>query len=148
MKNQKRFEQIIHKVKKNGYNLTPQRYEIIRTIAESKDHPSIADVYLKVKSIYPMVSLNTIYKNISMLLEIHEIKEIKSFQNVVRYDGDISSHAHIICKKCKDIIDLPAPDNSYNASLETYIAPETIKEYNITDKSIEYYGICKKCADR
>jgi Fur family peroxide stress response transcriptional regulator len=148
MINNSRLDQILNKVKKHGYSLTPQRYEIIRILAESKNHPSAVDVYSRVKSVYPMISLNTVYKNIAMLLEINEVREIKSFQSAVRYDGDVSPHAHIICRSCKEIIDLQVYDDSNDEMTEIYINPKLKKEYNITGYNVEFFGLCNNCKNK
>ena len=81
-----------------------------------------------------------------MLLEMHEIREIKTLQNAVRYDGNITPHAHVICKNCRKIIDLPFEDNSNNNIPEIYVNPKLKKEYGITGYSIEFYGICDSCS--
>ncbi len=132
-----RLNAIVLKIKKMGYSLTPQRLEIIKIISESKNHPSATDVYNKLKKLYPMVSLNTVYKNLSMLASLHEVKEIKIMQNSVHYDGDISLHGHAICEKCGKIIDVEIDEFDFKKKL--------IENYHIRNYGVEFYGLCDYC---
>ena len=140
-----RLEEIILKIKKVGYSLTPQRYEIVKILSESKNHPTAADIYNKVKMVYPMVSLNTIYKNLTMLASMREVKEIKTLQNAVHFDGDISSHGHVICENCGKITDIGINADGFNGFLKSDINNAFNEDYHIRGYSIEFYGLCRDC---
>ncbi|MHB8232122.1 MAG: Fur family transcriptional regulator [bacterium] len=140
-----RINTIVFKIKKMGYSLTPQRLEIIKIISESKNHPSAADVYNKLKELYPMVSLNTVYKNLSMLASLHEVKEIKTLQNSVHYDGDISMHGHAICERCGKIIDVEVDELDFKGFFETKIKGKLTESYHVRNYGIEFYGLCGGC---
>lgn len=140
-----RLEEIILKLKKVGYSLTPQRYEIIKILSESKNHPTATDIYNKVKMVYPMVSLNTIYKNLTMLTSMREAREIKTLQNAVHFDGDISSHGHIICENCGKITDALLNTDDLNRFLKSDINIAFNEGYHIRGYSIEFYGLCGGC---
>lgn len=142
-----RLDEIIREIKQKGYSLTPQRYEIIKIIAESKSHPSANDVYNKIKSVYPMISLNTVYKNLSMLSELHQIREIKTLQNAVHFDGDITPHGHFICERCGKIDDFEIKDSIMNGFLKSNIDNKNEREFpKVNGYSIELHGLCGKCA--
>jgi Fur family peroxide stress response transcriptional regulator len=145
MNSNHRLNEILLKIKKMGYSLTPQRLEIIKIISESKNHPSATDIYNKVKELYPMVSLNTVYKNLSMLSSLHEVKEIKTMQDSVRYDGDISLHGHAICEKCGEIIDVEINEPDFKRFFETKIKNKLKKNYRIRNYGVEFYGLCGDC---
>ena len=140
-----RLEEIILRIKKVGYSLTPQRYEIIKILSESKNHPSATDMYNKVKMVYPMVSLNTIYKNLTMLTSMREVKEIKTLQNAVHFDGDISPHGHIICETCGKITDVEINAPDFNRFFKLNINDKFGEDYHIRGYSIEFYGLCQNC---
>ena len=140
-----RLNAIVLKIKKMGYSLTPQRLEIIKIISESKNHPSATDVYNKLKELYPMVSLNTVYKNLSMLASLHEVKEIKTMQDSVHYDGDISLHGHAICEKCGKITDIEIDEFDLKGFFETKITKTLPENYHIRNYGVEFYGLCGDC---
>lgn len=140
-----RLNQIVSKIKKMGYSLTPQRVEIIKIVSESKSHPSAAEVYNKIKESYPMVSLNTVYKNLSMLSSLHEVKEIKTMQNSVHYDGDVSLHGHAICENCGKIIDVQLNEPDFKKFFENKIKGRLTENYHINNYGVEFYGLCDYC---
>ena len=140
-----RLNDIVSKIKKMGYSLTPQRLEIIKIVSESKSHPSAVDVYDKLRKSYPMISLNTVYKNLSLLSSIHEVKEIRTLQNSVHYDGDISLHGHAICEKCGRITDVEIDESDFKGFFETKIKENFKENYYINNYGLEFYGLCGLC---
>lgn len=144
-----RLNMIVTRIKKLGYSLTPQRLEIIKIISESKSHPSAIDVYKKVRELYPMVSLNTVYKNLSLLASLHEVKEIKTLQNSVHYDGDISDHGHAICERCGKIIDVDIESIDIKNSFKSGMKKNLLDDFNFSIRNfgVEFYGVCGVCAE-
>lgn len=140
-----RLNEIVFKIKKSGYSLTPQRLAIIRIISESKSHPTAMDVHGKLKELYPMVSLNTVYKNLAMLASLHEVKEIKTMQNSTHYDGDITAHGHAICENCGKIIDVEVNKFDIEDFFEAKINESLRESYHIRNYGIEIYGLCSGC---
>ncbi|MGC8553899.1 MAG: Fur family transcriptional regulator [Candidatus Acidulodesulfobacterium sp.] len=140
-----RLNDIVSKIKKMGYSLTPQRLEIIKIVSESKSHPSAVDVYDKLRKAYPMISLNTVYKNLSLLSSIHEVKEIRTLQNSVHYDGDISLHGHAICEKCGRIIDVKIDESDFKGFFDAKIKENFKENYYINNYGLEFYGLCDLC---
>jgi Fur family peroxide stress response transcriptional regulator len=43
-----------------GLRLTPQRLEIFRELAESKDHPSVEELHRRLLVKFPTISLDTV----------------------------------------------------------------------------------------
>ncbi len=140
-----RINDIVLKIKKMGYSLTPQRLEIIKIVSESKSHPSAVDVYDKLRKLYPMISLNTVYKNLSLLSSIHEVREIRTLQNSVHYDGDISLHGHAICEKCGRIIDVKIDELEFKVFFDDKIRDNFKENYYINNYGLEFYGLCGIC---
>ena len=58
---QDRTELILDKLKATGHRITPQRLAILRILAESHGHPSVEDIFEKVKVNFPTTSLATVY---------------------------------------------------------------------------------------
>ena len=106
MEPQERFETLVNKLKQHGYRLTPQRAAILRIFASSHDHPSIEQVYNQIKGQFPMMSLATVYKTVTMLKEEGEILELAFANGSTRYDANHPyPHPHLICVRCHRITD-------------------------------------------
>ncbi|MEA3546759.1 MAG: Fur family transcriptional regulator, partial [Thermodesulfobacteriota bacterium] len=88
-----------------GLKLTHQRLEIFRELAISTDHPSAETLYKRLKKRLPTISLDTIYRTLSTLEEKKLIKRVQTLENQARFEAQMTQHHHLICDKCKQIID-------------------------------------------
>ena len=137
---QDRTEMILDKLKEKGHRITPQRLVILRTLVESQNHPSVEDIFAKVRVHFPTTSLATVYKTISVIKELGEVLELE-FSGHNRYDGHKPyPHPHLLCVKCKKIVD---PELSSLAPLTQELVSDT--GYRILSHRLDFYGICPKC---
>ena len=138
---QDRTEMILDKLKEKGHRITPQRLVILRTLVESQNHPSVEDIFAKVKVHFPTTSLATVYKTISVIKELGEVLELEFSSGHNRYDGNKPyPHPHLLCVKCKRIVD---PELSSLAHLTQELVSDT--GYRILSHRLDFYGICPKC---
>lgn len=136
-----RFDQILEKLKNRGHRITPQRLAILRILSDSKDHPSAEMIYDQIKQDFPVTSFATVYKTVGLVKELGEALELEFSQDSNRYDGNKPyPHPHLICTKCKKIID---PDLDTVSHLEKEIAKET--GFRITNHRLDFYGVCPEC---
>jgi Fur family transcriptional regulator, peroxide stress response regulator len=136
-----RFKIIIQKLRDNGHKITPQRMAIVEIIAGSEGHPSVEKIHDQVKSNFPTMSLATVYRNILLLKSFGEVLELGFPDGSNRYDGNNPHpHPHVICIKCKRIIDLET--NRLN-EIKEEVELET--HFKIVNHSLEFFGICKDC---
>jgi len=138
---QDRTEMILDKLKEKGHRITPQRLIILRTLVESQNHPSVEDIFAKVRVHFPTTSLATVYKTISVIKELGEVLELEFSSGHNRYDGHKPyPHPHLLCVKCKKIVD---PELSSLAHLTQELVSDT--GYRILSHRLDFYGICPKC---
>ena len=52
------------KLKTLGIRLTPQRLAIAEVVVNSGDHPSVKEIYGRVKEFFPYVTLATVYSSL------------------------------------------------------------------------------------
>lgn len=138
---QKRFENIIQKLRDNDHKITPQRIAIVKILAKSKGHPSVEDIYYQIKEDFPTMSLATVYRNIVLIKSLGEVLELGFPDGSNRYDGKKPyPHPHVICIKCKKIVD-PALDSLDD--LKNEVAAET--NFKILNHRLDFFGICSDC---
>jgi Fur family transcriptional regulator, peroxide stress response regulator len=136
-----RSELILKKLKETGHRITPQRITILRILAESRGHPSVEDIYEKVRVDFPTTSLATVYKTITVIKELGEVLELEFSCGHNRYDGNNPyPHPHLICMKCREIVD---PELSSLTDLNQELTADT--GYKILSHRLDFYGICPKC---
>jgi Fur family transcriptional regulator, peroxide stress response regulator len=140
-KTEDRPAEMIEKLKKRGFRITPQRHAIIKILAVSQGHPTAEQVYEKVREQFPTTSLATVYKTISLLKELNEVLELGFPDGSNRYDGAKPfPHPHVICTKCQKIMD-PEPEGFDDLKLE--ISQKT--GYEILYHRLDFFGLCPEC---
>jgi len=141
---QVRFEQLIARLKESEYRLTPQRVELIRLIAASEGHPSASHLYNQIKVQFPTMSLATVYKTLDLLKELGEVLEI-GLRDDSHYDGNKPyPHPHLICIKCKKIMDGELDSTVKNIVQEV----ERNFGFQILKHQLDFYGICPDCQNK
>jgi len=139
-----RLQELTHKLKERGFRLTPQRMAVLKILAVSEGHPSVEQIYDHVRADFPMTSLGTIYKTVNLLREMGEVLELGFSDDGNRYDGNKPyPHPHLVCIKCKTIIDPEVPSLG--------VLPHKVAEntgYKIVSHRLDFYGICPQCQEQ
>ena len=141
---QARLDELITRLKERGHRLTPQRMAVLKILAASEEHPSVEQIYERVKAEFPMTSLATIYKTVTLLKEMGEVLELGFSDDSNRYDGIRPyPHPHLICIKCKKIVD---PKVATWSELPQEVARST--SYQIVSHRLDFFGICPQCQEK
>ena len=117
---------------------TSQR-QIVFEALDYLGHATTEDLIEYIKKHYDNISLATIYRNISILLDEHKIKRVPLQENDV-LETVKQNHYHFVCKKCGNIYDV----DSSKAS-KVVDALKMIDNHEIEEFSISLYGICEEC---
>jgi Fur family peroxide stress response transcriptional regulator len=138
---QVRLNQMVNRLKDLQYRVTPQRLAVLKVLATSEDHPNVERIYDEVRSHFPTTSLATVYKTVTLLKDIGEVKELGFGHDSSRYDGNKPyPHPHVICTQCQTITD---PEIINLAELSEELAGKT--GYKILDQRLDFFGICPRC---
>jgi Fur family peroxide stress response transcriptional regulator len=139
-----RYQQLVTRLKGRHYRLTPQRTALLRLLAASKGHPSAADLYDQMKAQFPTTSPATVYRTLHLLKEMDEVLELGFSDDDNRYDGhNPSPHPHLICVRCRKIID---PPTAVTESLVREVVDQS--GYRIIGHRFDIYGVCPVCQAR
>ncbi|MDO4602671.1 MAG: transcriptional repressor [Eubacteriales bacterium] len=117
-----------------------QRESIKEFLMTRNDHPTADVVYENMKLIYPKISLGTVYRNLSLLADIGEIKKLANFDGADHFDGRTDQHCHFMCRQCHRIIDMKDLDFCN-------ILDDASKGFKgeIQDYSARFFGLCEDC---
>ena len=124
----------------NEYDLkvTPQRVAIVEELYNN-GHMNIDDLYKKLLSKFPSVSLATIYKNINAMVEKVFLSEVKIPNSKSVYELIKTEHAHLVCSSCGHIEDIMLDATSV---LEE---ASKLSSFKIDTTSIVLSGLCPNC---
>ena len=120
-----------------------QRQVIKDFLMTRKDHQTADVVYMNVRHEYPNISLGTVYRNLSLLADLGEIKRLRVGDGVDHFDADTSDHYHFICTECGSVIDLKT--DGLERIAETVEAANAEFEGEIIGHITYFYGMCGDC---
>lgn len=120
---------------------TNQRIEILDFLKDNTDHPTVEEVYDAVKKKLTRISKATVYQNLKFLTERGLIQEV-NIKGVSRFEPNLTSHHHLICRKCGKIFDFESQElTDYSLRIG-----KKLQEIEIDSTNTNFYGICKKCS--
>lgn len=119
-------------------NYSRQRQAVLRALQSTDRHPTAVQVYETVKKEIPNISLGTVYRNISQLLENGDIIRVSTEDESIHYDGNPKFHLHLCCRKCKTIYDLPLSE-------KVLTDPAEQSGFSVEKASCTVSGVCRFC---
>jgi Fur family ferric uptake transcriptional regulator len=132
---------IVSKLGKHGYRLTPQRLMILSAIENSDDHISAEEIYAQIVAKYPYVNISTVYRTLELLKGLGLVTETDLGEGRVRYHpADKGHHHHLVCQECGTVIDL---DESVLSPVKGIL----LREYGFMAdlRHLAIFGRCVNC---
>ena len=117
-----------------------QKDTILQVVRNAESHPQANWVYDQVRQEIPNISLGTVYRNLKLLAEAGEIRQLDISNGTSRFDGVAHSHYHFRCEKCGRVTDIDEP---VNKELDRKVALKT--GLQISHHQLEFRGVCKDC---
>ena len=116
-----------------------QRESIKRYLCEREDHPTADMIYTSIRREFPNISLGTVYRNLSLLTELGEIRKIQA-DGPDRFDAKTEPHSHFICRKCGCVLDVMIPIENPVPRVDH------LWEYgDVEECRFEFRGVCRAC---
>ncbi len=130
----------INKLQAKGLKITPQRQEILRVFLESSNnHLSAEEVHGKITEKYPGMSLDTVYRNLSLLLNLGILTELNFGDRKSLFElNNTEHHHHLICTKC-------GGSQEINFCPLKFMDSQQVENFKIEKHSFEIFGICANC---
>jgi len=126
------------KYRERGIKLTPQRIAILDYLEGNLYHPSAEDIYRAVQRKFPTMSFATVYNTLETLKSHGMVAELNGDPGKKRFDPNPRPHHHLICTKCRRIMDV-------HAEFRLPVAEQDRAGFEITGNHIEFYGTCPEC---
>lgn len=124
--------------KDRRFKMTPQRAAIFEFLDGNTSHPSAEDIYKAVHDKYPMMSFTTVYNTLETLKEMGKVWELNIDDDRKRYDPNTKLHHHLICTRCKAIVDI-------RMDFPLELPDEVTGGFLVTGRHVEFYGLCPEC---
>lgn len=119
-----------------------QREAIKNFLMTRKDHPTAETVYMNVRETYPNISLGTVYRNLTLLSDLGEIKKLHLEDGIDHFDADTHPHNHFLCTQCGTVLDI---DYQFNEASDIDQNANSGFDGKITGHITYFQGICPAC---
>jgi len=87
-------EALLHRLTDSGLRSTPQREVVFKVMMEKRDHPTADEVFARVKTNMPSISLATVYNCLDTLVSCGLIRQVNFERGPTRYCPNLHPHAH------------------------------------------------------
>ena len=125
-----------------GIRLTPQRLAIAEVVINSADHPTVRDIFERVRAFFPYVTIATVYSTLSTLEAAGIVRELP-FSRQSRYDANLDPHANLVCIGCDTVIDADVGRETVT-ELERIISTDV--GFHVASQRVDFYGWCSGCS--
>jgi len=139
-----------HRLRTNCSRWTIPREVILNLLSQSAHHLSAKEIYAAVYPLYPGIGLTTIYRTLDLLRRLGVVHKISGPDGQSRYElkrvEGQDYHHHLICTSCGRIVD-SRDFLEEELDMVKKMAKFLEKRHNflITDKKIEFLGLCENC---
>lgn len=119
----------------SGLRPTPQREVVFRVILEKRDHPTADELFARVKSQMPSISLATVYNCLETLVQCGLVRQVNFERAPTRYCPNLCQHAHFHDETTGEVHDIDLPSDVI-AKLRTLLPPG----FNASDVELSFRG--------
>lgn len=124
-----------------GFRMTRQRKVVYDVLAETRDHPTATEVFLRAKERMRGISLATVYNCLETLHEVGMVKQVHVDRSASRYCPNLRDHAHFYCRGCGRVEDIDPV--AAGAGLRAWkLRDGTL----VDDAEVALKGLCPECA--
>jgi Fur family peroxide stress response transcriptional regulator len=124
-----------------GLRATPQRIEILKELSGHRGHPSAEEVHRALAERMPTVSLDTVYRALSLFESHGMLVKLWGPGGRCRFDPNREPHHHLVCDECGAIEDFTWP------RFEELAPPDAASTWGrVSRVQVEVHGLCRSCA--
>ncbi|MDR1724468.1 MAG: transcriptional repressor [Tannerella sp.] len=122
-----------------GVKPSLHRMAVMEYLMMNRVHPTADMVYSNLYNTIPTLSKTTVYNVLKLLEERGALRSVYVDEKNVRYDADLTDHAHFKCVKCGAVRDLKLYRPLESGDVEV---PSGM---DLGSCQIYFRGVCDKC---
>jgi Fe2+ or Zn2+ uptake regulation protein len=125
------------------FRKSKNRNRILGLLRSTDSHPTADWVYEQLKKEFPKLSLGTVYRNLTILLDLGLAKKIHFTGTFDRFEANTEPHYHLICELCGKILDFEMPVYHELNSQASQLTGFTVHYHKL-----EFFGVCEECKQK
>lgn len=102
-------DSLVQRLTDNGVRPTAQRELVLKVVLEKRDHPTADEIFARVKSRMPTISLATVYNCLDALVQSGLVRQVNLERAPTRYCPNLHEHAHFHDERTGRIHDIDVP---------------------------------------
>lgn len=123
-----------------GLRVTAQRLAVYRALAEDGSHPTADGLYASLHDRMPGLSRATVYRILDSLERRQLVRRIGGSLGGGRFDANVSTHQHLVCRVCGAMVDVVLPGWSGAA-----VPAGGVPGFEIERLDVRLVGRCSRC---
>jgi Fur family peroxide stress response transcriptional regulator len=100
---------LAQKLADSGLRATPQREVVYSVLLKKRDHPTADEVFARVKTERPTISLATVYNCLETLVSCDLVRAVNFERGPTRYCPNLHPHAHFHDERTGKTHDIDLP---------------------------------------
>ena len=134
-------QELVELLRNWSVRITPQRLAIAEAVLNSTDHPTVQQIYERVRDHFPSMTLATIYSTLGVLVRSGLVQELP-FQKMSRYEPNMDPHVNLVCIQCETVMDADAGQEAV-VRLRNRILDQS--DFEVAWQRVDFYGWCPRC---
>lgn len=135
-------QELVELLRNWSVRITPQRLAIAESVLNSTDHPTVQQIYERVRDHFPSMTLATIYSTLGVLVRSGLVQELP-FQKMSRYEPNMDPHVNLVCIQCETVMDADAGQEAV-VRLRNRVLDQS--DFQVAWQRVDFYGWCPRCA--
>jgi len=132
--------------------LTESRELVLSVLtANQQKHLTVEEIYMLAHGENPSIGMATVYRTADLLVKHGIVQKFEFGEGKARYElshrpDEKGHHHHLVCKKCKKIInydDFPGEETAFLQQVEEGLSIRY--GFEVEDHIIQFYGYCQDC---
>ncbi|MBD3226532.1 MAG: transcriptional repressor [Caldithrix sp.] len=128
------------KTEQKKFRQSKHRDRILELLRSTDTHPTADWLYEQIKKEFPQLSLGTVYRNLTVLIDMGLVKKIHFGSTFDRFEANTEPHYHLICELCGKILDFEMPIYHDLNTQATQLTGFTVHHHKL-----EFFGVCEDC---
>jgi Fur family ferric uptake transcriptional regulator len=137
---------ILRQYMKNvGLLNSKKREQILEIFLKIEKHPTINELYERVRKKNPKIGLATVYRAMKVICQAGLAREIDFGDGLKRYEHEYGHehHDHLVCVKCGRIIEVMSPEIE---RIQNRLAQK--HNFSPIRHRMQIFGTCKACKQK
>ena len=138
-------QELVERMREWAVRVTPQRLAIAEVVLNSQDHPTVQQIYERVRDHFPSMTLATIYSTLGVLQKSGLIQELP-FQRMSRYEPNMEPHVNLVCIECENVIDADTSNEVHDMVVSLRKSITQNSDFEVGWQRVDFYGLCPRCS--